>query len=115
MTRTGVRSSHWTFSTAPPTAGHADFRRIGKALSGMLGRTFRGMCARSFGGSETVMLARRERWRMSEKGVPVIPWVGYPDSLHAEVDVRTPDEPAVLGQLARSWLQAGLESLATDQ
>ena len=70
---------------------------------------------RSLGGSATVIARLLASAADVEKGARVTTLGCDPESLHAEVDVRTPDEPAVLEQLARSWLQAGLESLATDQ
>jgi hypothetical protein len=38
-----------------------------------------------------------------------------PDMLHAEIDIRTPEDPPLLARIARRWLEAGLRALAVDQ
>ena len=38
-----------------------------------------------------------------------------PEWLHAELDIRTPEDPAVLAVLARRWIEAGVRALAVDQ
>ncbi len=43
------------------------------------------------------------------------PFWSEPDSLHAELDIRTPEEPAVLADIARRWIEAGVRTLAGDQ
>ena len=37
------------------------------------------------------------------------PFWSEPDSLHAELDIRTPEDPAVLAGIARRWIEAGVQ------
>ena len=43
------------------------------------------------------------------------PFWSEPDSLHAELDIRTPENPEVLARIAREWIEAGVRTLAGDQ
>lgn len=43
------------------------------------------------------------------------PFWSEPDSLHAELDIRTPEDPEVLARIAREWIEAGVQGLAGDQ
>jgi hypothetical protein len=45
----------------------------------------------------------------------VNPFWSEPDSLHAELDIRTPEDPEVLARIAREWIEAGVQGLAGDQ
>ena len=43
------------------------------------------------------------------------PFWSEPDTLHAELDIRTPEDSAVLADVTRRWIEAGVRVLAGDQ
>jgi len=42
----------------------------------------------------------------------VNPFWSEPDSLHAELDIRTPEDPEVLARVARRWIESTVGTLA---
>ena len=43
------------------------------------------------------------------------PFWSEPDSLHAELDIRTPEDPEVLARVARRWIESAVGTLAGGQ